>query len=124
MVRGIHHVQIAIPIGGEGAADAFYGDLLGLERVPKPRQLAARGGRWFRIPGSDVEVHLGTEESFTPARKAHLALVVDDLGAVRRALAEHGFAIVDDAQIEGYERFYTSDPFGNRVEILAAARAT
>jgi catechol 2,3-dioxygenase-like lactoylglutathione lyase family enzyme len=111
-VRTIHHVQLAMPFGGEPAADEFYGELLGLERLAKPPHLEARGGRWFRCRGSDLEVHLGVEEPFTPARKAHPAFVVDDLDAVRTVLEQRRHEIVEDTELEGYERFYLSDPFG------------
>jgi catechol 2,3-dioxygenase-like lactoylglutathione lyase family enzyme len=121
-VRTLHHVQIAMPRGAEDAAAAFYADVLGLEPISKPADLAARGGRWFRCRGSDIEVHLGVEDPFTPARKAHPAFLVDDLVEIRRALAERGHAILEDTQIEGYDRFYTSDPFGNRIEISAPRR--
>jgi catechol 2,3-dioxygenase-like lactoylglutathione lyase family enzyme len=118
MVRAVHHVQIAMPRRREHEADAFYGDVLGLERIEKPAHLASRGGCWFRCRGSDVEVHLGVEDPFTPARKAHPAFVVDDLGEIRRLLLERGYDVIEDTQIEGYERLYTSDPFGNRIEVL------
>ena len=105
-----------MPAGREDDADAFYTGLLGLERVPKPPALAARGGRWFR--SGSVEVHLGVEDDFRPARKAHPALKVDGVAALRERLAAAGVTVVDDEPLEGYERFYASDPFGNRLEFL------
>jgi catechol 2,3-dioxygenase-like lactoylglutathione lyase family enzyme len=113
----LHHVQLAMPAGGEQEARAFYGDVLGLEEVSKPPGLAARGGCWFR--GSGVELHLGGEEAFTPARKAHPALVVDDLDALERRLRDRGHQIVTNMELDGYRRFHTTDPFGNRLEFLA-----
>jgi len=107
-----------MPAGGEDAAVSFYGDLLGLERIAKPANLAKRGGVWF-IAGA-LQVHLGVDKHFVAATKAHPAFVVEDLGALRRRLEASGIAIVDDEPLEGFDRFYVSDPFGNRVECLAA----
>lgn len=112
----IHHVQIAMPPGEEDAASRFYGGVLGMERVPKPPPLAERGGAWFRSQG--VELHLGVEREFRPARKAHPAMVVSDLDRLRERLGEHRVAIQEDEQLEGYERFFVNDPFGNRLELL------
>jgi catechol 2,3-dioxygenase-like lactoylglutathione lyase family enzyme len=124
MIR-LHHVQVACPPGGEDAARRFYADALGLSEVAKPDDLAARGGAWFR--GYDergavvAELHVGVEDPFGPARKAHPAFVVDDLDAVARAVAAAGFE-VDRSQehtFDGYRRFHTADPHGNRVELLS-----
>lgn len=114
--RAIHHVQIAAPPECEEAARRFYGDLLGLEEIPKPPHLAARGGVWFRCGG--LELHIGVEQDFRPARKAHVALEVTDLEAWRRRLQEQGAAVVEDAPLPGFRRLYTADPFGNRLELL------
>jgi catechol 2,3-dioxygenase-like lactoylglutathione lyase family enzyme len=119
LVTAIHHVQLAMPTGAEDSADAFYAGVLGMSRIPKPPELQRRGGCWFG--GQGFEVHLGVEEPFAPARKAHPAFVVQDLEAARAGLRSAGFDIVEDTQLEGFERFYTSDPFGNRIEILARA---
>jgi dUTP pyrophosphatase len=113
---GLHHVQLAMPGGREADAEAFYSGVLGLDRVPKPPELEARGGCWFR--GPDVEVHLGVETEFRPARKAHPALVVQGLDAVRRRLEADGVEVAEDVQLEGYRRVHTFDPFGNRLELL------
>jgi len=113
-----HHVQLAMPPGGEAAARQFYGEVLGLEEVPKPGPLAARGGCWFRR--GDVELHLGVDDAFTPARKAHPAIVVEDLAEVELALAEAGAEVTIDAQLDGFRRIHTFDPFGNRLELLEA----
>jgi catechol 2,3-dioxygenase-like lactoylglutathione lyase family enzyme len=106
-----------MPSGGERKARTFYGDVLGLEEVPKPAELAPRGGCWFRSSG--VELHLGVDAHFTPARKAHPALVVDDLDALERRLRGGGHEIVTDSALDGSRRFHTADPFGNRLEFLA-----
>ena len=126
----LHHVQVACPTGGEDAARAFYGAGLGLTEVPKPPELAGRGGCWFRghdAAGAVVaEIHVGVEDPFAPARKAHPALVVDDvatLDGTADRLEAAGFA-VDRSEREtfaGYLRFHTRDGAGNRVEVLARA---
>ena len=118
-VVGLHHVQLAMPAGRELEAEEFYSGLLGIPRVQKPPELEARGGCWFR--GERVEIHLGVEEEFRPARKAHPALVVEDLDELRSHLATAGAEIVDDdTELEGRRRFYTADPFGNRIELVEA----
>src|SRR5581483_8031374 len=117
-VIGIDHVQIAAPPGCEQAARAFYGGLLGLEELPKPEPLAARGGCWFRAGAS--ELHVGVEEPFAPARKAHPGFVVDALEALRATLAENGIEARDDDALPGAVRFYADDPFGNRIEFRQA----
>lgn len=109
-----------MPEGRETDAVAFYAGVLGMREVTKPAQLAGRGGCWFTSGG--VDLHLGVDRPFTAARKAHPALLVDDLDAVRHRLEQGGVAIVLDEQLEGYERFYASDPFGNRLEFIAPAR--
>ena len=112
----IHHVQVAMPPGEEERARGFYRDVLGLDEVPKPPELAARGGCWFRR--GDVELHLGVEEPFAPARKAHPAIVVDDLGAMPERLDAAGAPVSEDVPLEGHRRIHTADPFGNRIELL------
>ncbi len=115
MITGLDHVQLAMPRGREAAAQAFYSGLLGMAELPKPAPLAARGGCWF-ASGAAV-VHLGVEEPFRPAAKAHPALLTDDLDALAAALAAAGHRCVfADGEISGVRRFYTTDPFGNRVE--------
>jgi catechol 2,3-dioxygenase-like lactoylglutathione lyase family enzyme len=118
-VVGIHHVQLAMPAGREDDAESFYAGVLGLTRVPKPVALAGRGGCWFR--GSRVEVHLGVEEDFRPARKAHPALLVRGLAGLRRTLEDAGAAITEEPPLEGWTRLHTADPFGNRIELIEAA---
>lgn len=116
MIRALHHVQLAMPAGRESEAEGFYAGLLGIPRVPKPANLESRGGCWFRSPS--VEIHLGVEEPFHSAKKAHPALLVDDLDLLRQRLALAGFPISVDEPLDGYDRFYTNDPFGNRIECL------
>jgi catechol 2,3-dioxygenase-like lactoylglutathione lyase family enzyme len=116
-LRGIDHVQVAAPAGCEATARAFYGDLLGLAEVPKPASLAARGGVWFAL-GTQA-LHVGVEEGFRPAGRAHPALTCTDLDELAARLAAAGSPVSWDSEIPGVRRFYTSDPFGNRLEIVA-----
>jgi catechol 2,3-dioxygenase-like lactoylglutathione lyase family enzyme len=114
-VIGIDHVQVAAPPGCEAEARAFYGALLGLEELPKPEPLRARGGVWFRAGAQ--ELHVGVEEPFAPARKAHPGLVVDDLEALEARLAAAGVPVARDGSLEGVARGHVADPFGNRLEL-------
>jgi catechol 2,3-dioxygenase-like lactoylglutathione lyase family enzyme len=114
-VLGIDHVQVASPPGREDEARAFYGGILGMEELPKPEALRDRGGCWFRAGAQ--ELHVGVEAAFVPARKAHPGLVVSDLDAIRARLAAAGMVSHDDAELEGVERLFVHDPFGNRLEL-------
>ncbi|MEM7689267.1 MAG: VOC family protein [Pseudomonadota bacterium] len=114
-IVGLDHVQLAIPEGGEGEARAFFVDLLGMREVPKPPNLSAQGC-WFESQG--VSLHLGVDPDFTPARKAHPAFLVDSATRVRAQLEAAGIATKDEAPVEGYERFFAHDPFGNRIEFM------
>lgn len=117
-VSAIDHVQIAMPVGGEAQARAFFGALLGLEELAKPEEMAGRGGCWF-IAG-EHQIHLGVEIDFRPAKKAHIALRTSDLPKLRARFEAAGYAIVDDVPVEGRHRFFSVDPFGNRIELLEA----
>lgn len=117
-VHGLHHVQLAMPPGMEAQAEAFYLGLLGIPRVAKPPHLEARGGCWFE--SDHVRIHLGVEEEFSPARKAHPGLLVSDLDALRRDFEKAGVNVTVDQPLAGYDRFYADDPFGNRIEFLSA----
>ncbi len=111
----IDHVQLAIPVDGEDVARSFYIEVLGLTEVPKPAAMAGRGGAWFEA--GDVRVHVGAEEDFVPARKAHPAL---SLRGLRRFVEERGLDATWNTEIEGLVRCHVSDPFGNRVELIDA----
>ena len=113
----LDHVQLAMPPGGEARAEAFYAGLLGLARVPKPEALSARGGCWF-VHGPTA-VHLGVEEDFRPARKAHPALVVRDLPALEAVLSAAGVEVRQNPDGEPGRGSYVDDPFGNRIELIA-----
>lgn len=119
-IVGLHHVQLAAPHGSEDASRHFYGTVLGLPEVAKPPVLARRGGVWFR--SESVELHLGAEEDFRPARKAHPGLLVEDLTAYAERLAAHGITVEWDDDFPGYRRCYVHDPHGNRLELLELNR--
>jgi catechol 2,3-dioxygenase-like lactoylglutathione lyase family enzyme len=116
-IVALDHVQLAMPPGLEEQAAAFYCGVLGLEQVPKPPPLAARGGCWFRH--GNVAVHLGVEKEFRPARKAHPAFVVDDLAALQAVCEEAGIEVRPNPDGEPGRGAYVDDPFGNRIELIA-----
>jgi catechol 2,3-dioxygenase-like lactoylglutathione lyase family enzyme len=111
-------VQVAIPPNGEDRARAFYVELLGFDEIPKPPELADRGGVWLR--SADVNLHLGADQDFRPARKAHPALRCDDYDALLQRLAANGIIVNrDEREFEGKAHCYVRDPFGNRIELMA-----
>ena len=112
----IDHVQLAMPAGGENTARAFYRDLLGMEEVAKPPVLAKRGGCWFA--SGSVQVHLGVEADFRPAKKAHPALRCADYERLTAALQAAGVEAREDRNIPGTRRCHIFDPFGNRIELI------
>jgi len=117
-IMGLEHLNLSMPKGAEGEARAFYGELLGLAEVPKAEGLERYGGCWFRL--GDLTLHLGTDENFVPAKKAHPAFLVSDLSASRAALERAGVSVSPDARVPHVRRFYVSDPFGNRLEFIQA----
>jgi catechol 2,3-dioxygenase-like lactoylglutathione lyase family enzyme len=114
----IHHVQIACPPGSEDVLRAYYSGVLGLAEVPKPPALAPRGGCWFA--GFGIELHLGVEADFRPARKAHPGLLWPDLDALAERLTDAGYPVhwAPDGELPGMRRFHSEDPHGNRLEFL------
>jgi catechol 2,3-dioxygenase-like lactoylglutathione lyase family enzyme len=112
----LDHVQLAMPRGQEERVRAFYRDVLGLEEMPKPLPMRQDGGAWFRSGG--VELHLGVDADFRPARRAHPALRVDDLERIAERCQSEGFSVRWDQRYPGRRRFFVDDPFGNRIEIL------
>ena len=120
-IVGLDHVQLAMPPGEEALARLFYGGVLGLQEVRKVRAIAGRGGAWFIGPG--LALHLGVEEPFRPALKAHPALQVGNLDRARRRLERHGVAVVEDHSGAGIQRVFVADPFGNRIELIDASDA-
>ena len=121
MSLAIDHVQLAGPPGCEDDARGFYAGLLGLEEIEKPEPMRASGGVWFRI--GRQELHVGIEDPFSPNCKAHPGLAAEDVDAVAARLAAAGAPVAWDDRYPGVRRFYTADPFGNRIEVLAAAGA-
>lgn len=115
-VYALDHVQLAMPRGLEDQARSFYRDVLGLAEAAKPPELAKRGGVWFT--GGDLHIHLGVEDDFRPARKAHPALLVEGLGELVGLCEAAGYEIAHDANLPGFDRVYVTDPFGNRVELM------
>ena len=120
MLAGIDHVQLAAPAGCEEEARRFFGLLLGLEEIEKPAALRARGGAWFRI--GTQQLHVGVDEGFAPARKAHPAFGVHDYEGLLIRLREAGVMVTDDESFPGVDRSYLHDPWGNRIELVALNR--
>jgi catechol 2,3-dioxygenase-like lactoylglutathione lyase family enzyme len=125
VITGIDHVQVAAPPGCEEAARAFYGELLGLDELPKPEELAGRGGVWFAC--GTQQLHVGVQPDFAPAAKAHPALQVSDTAALSELTARleaAGHRATPDAPATGGSRVHVTDPFGNRLELCVRAAAT
>ncbi|MGW6846798.1 VOC family protein [Streptomyces sp. NPDC054958] len=116
MLTAVDHVQLAAPPDSEDRLRAYYTDVLGMTEIPKPPVLAARGDCWFAA--GPVQLHLGVEEDFRPARKAHPGLRVTDIEAYANRLRERGATVVWDDNLPGHRRFYSQDPVGNRLEFL------
>lgn len=114
----LHHVQLAMPLGEEDRARTFYNGILEMEEVEKPPALEARGGCWFRA--GVVEIHLGIEEPFRPARKAHPGILVEELSDIEQRFKDAGIPVQHDSELPGFKRFYVDDCFGNRLEFLEA----
>ncbi|SDC25453.1 hypothetical protein SAMN02799630_00924 [Paenibacillus sp. UNCCL117] len=115
---GLDHVQLAAPVGCEGEARHFFNNLLGWTEIPKPENLKKRGGVWFQC--GTHQVHIGVQQDFVPATKAHPAFHVQHLEELRGYLHDHHIQVIDDEARadEGVKRFYVNDPFGNRLEFL------
>ncbi|MFD7341994.1 VOC family protein [Streptomyces violascens] len=122
MLAAVDHVQLAAPPGSEPQLRTYYADILGMTEIPKPPVLAARGGCWFQY--GPVQLHLGIEEDFRPARKAHPGLRVTSIEAYARRLEERGAKVVRDDSLPGHRRFYSEDPVGNRLEFLEPVPAS
>jgi catechol 2,3-dioxygenase-like lactoylglutathione lyase family enzyme len=116
-ILSIDHVQLAMPAGEEEKAREFYVNMLGFSEIPKPPELAKRGGAWFQ--SENVQLHIGVESNFRPARKAHPAFIVDDLDSLMIKVQGAGYE-TDTSQppLDGYKRAHLFDPFGNRIELM------
>ncbi len=119
-VLRIHHVQLAMPAAREWDARVFYGELLGIPERQKPESLAQKGGVWFEAGA--LKIHLGIEDDFRPAKKAHPCLEVSDIAAMAVRLEEAGIEVERGVTAEGIDRFYADDPFGNRIEFVGISR--
>jgi catechol 2,3-dioxygenase-like lactoylglutathione lyase family enzyme len=119
-ITGLDHVQVAAPAGSEDAARRFYGEVLGLPELEKPEALRARGGVWFACGAQQLHVGIVARD-FAPATKAHPALSASDLDSIAARLTAAGAAVQWDDELAGVRRFFTTDPWGNRVELLADA---
>ncbi len=117
MLDGIDHVQLAAPPGCEAEARRFFGELLGLEELGQPESLRARGGVWFRVGAQ--QLHVGIDQEFAPAHKAHPAFAVSRYDELVSRLRSAGAPVADDASIPGVRRCYVSDPWGSRIELVA-----
>ncbi|GAB6436350.1 VOC family protein [Bacillus luti] len=115
-IQGIDHVQVAAPVGCETEAREFYGNTIGMEEIPKPEELKKRGGCWFKC--GNQEIHIGVEQNFIPAKKAHPAFYVNEINEFKQLLIDRGIEVTDDHARPDVIRFYVSDPFGNRVEFM------
>ncbi|MCW8095222.1 VOC family protein [Streptomyces tauricus] len=119
MLTAVDHVQLAAPPGAEEALRAYYAGVLGMTEIPKPPVLARRGGCWFSAGA--VQLHLGIDPDFRPAKKAHPGLRVTDIEAYAARLAARGAPVTWDTELPGHRRFYSEDPVGNRLEFLEPA---
>ncbi|MGW3492533.1 VOC family protein [Streptomyces sp. NPDC001020] len=122
MLSAVDHVQLAAPPGSEDLLRTYYADVLGMTEIPKPAAMAARGGCWFQAGA--VQLHLGIEKDFRPAKKAHPGLRVTDIEAYAARLAARGATVTWDDNLPGHLRFYSEDPVGNRLEFLEPVATT
>lgn len=120
-IVGIDHVQLAAPAGCEEKARWFFGEVLGMQELSKPPELAKRGGCWFQC--GRQQLHIGVEKEFTPAKKAHPAFAVRDIEELKRALSEHGISFRDDEANPAVKRIFVEDPWGNRLEFVQFHRS-
>ncbi|CAH0346687.1 VOC family protein [Bacillus sp. CECT 9360] len=114
--KAIDHIQLAAPKGSEDTARKFFKDILGFDEVEKPEKLKKRGGVWFAF--ENYQIHIGIEEPFSPAKKAHPAFEVENIEELKKHLRTNNVDVIDDDNLPGAKRFYISDPFGNRMELL------
>ncbi|WP_226034752.1 VOC family protein [Aquibacillus saliphilus] len=115
-IKGLDHIQLAAPLDSEQKARNFFYHLLGMEEIEKPELLKQNGGVWFQC--GNQELHIGIEQNFMPARKAHPAIYVTNINQLKERLNHHSIDIITDDRLPGYQRFYVNDPFGNRLEFL------
>lgn len=114
--KSIDHIQLAAPKGSEPIAKQFFGELLGFQEIVKPENLRKRGGVWFQF--GNYQIHIGIEEPFIPAKKAHPAFEIENIEALKTHLTNNKVPFIVDEDLPGANRIYIHDPFGNRIEIL------
>lgn len=114
--KAIDHVQLAAPKGSEDSAREFFGEILGFEEIEKPPVLKKRGGAWFKY--GSCQIHIGIEEPFIPAQKAHPAFEMENIEGLKQHLSAAGVEYIEDDNLPGANRIYVQDPFGNRIELL------
>ncbi|TDL71178.1 glyoxalase [Rhodococcus qingshengii] len=114
--KAIDHILLAAPKDSEDTARNFFKDILGFDEIEKPEELKKRGGVWFAF--GKYQIHIGIEEPFSPAKKAHPAFEVENLEELKKHLITNGIDVIEDDKLPGAKRFYISDPFGNRIELL------
>jgi catechol 2,3-dioxygenase-like lactoylglutathione lyase family enzyme len=114
--KSIDHIQLAAPKGSEDTARKFFKNILGFDEVEKPEELKKRGGVWFEV--GNYQIHIGIEEPFYPAKKAHPAFEIENIEELKKHLVTNGIDVIEDDKLPGAKRFYISDPFGNRMELL------
>lgn len=115
-LKSFDHVNISFPRGRENEARDYYLGLLGMNEIPKPEPSANRGGAWF-VAGN-LSIHISPEDDFKPSKQAHMAIICDEYTALRAKLETNGYEIKDDDELEGVNRFFTFDIFGNRIELI------
>ena len=118
-IIGIDHVQLAAPLGCEEKARWFFGEVLGMQELPKPAELSKRGGCWFKC--GRQQLHIGVEKDFAPAKKAHPAFAVNDIDELKSRLSQRGVTVHDDEANPGVKRTFAEDPWGNRLEFVEAS---
>ncbi|MEX3623433.1 VOC family protein [Viridibacillus arvi] len=116
LFKSIAHIQLAAPKGSEDEAKRFFGDILGFREIEKPELLRKRGGVWFEF--ANYQIHIGIEEPFSPAKKAHPAFEIENIEALKSHLSKNAIKFITDEDLPGANRIYINDPFGNRIEIL------
>lgn len=116
LFKAIDHIQLAAPQGSEDTARKFFKDILGFEEIEKPEELKKHGGVWFAF--GRYQIHIGIEEPFSPAKKAHPAFEVENIAALKEHLITNSIDVMEDDKLSGAKRFYIFDPFGNRMELL------
>lgn len=114
--KSIDHIQLAAPKGSEETARKFFKNILGFDEVEKPEELKKHGGVWFEF--GNYQIHIGIEEPFYPAKKAHPAFEIENIEELKKHLVTNGVDVIEDDKLPGAKRFYISDPFGNRMELL------